>query len=169
MGAYRYGGAVDVWAIGCIVAEMLQRAPLFAGESDLDQYAKMTHVLGSPSEDNWKNVRSLPSFIDVKKCDPIPLEHIFRAATADMLDLIRACLTYEPTKRVTCEEALRMPVFLTKKPFPSHPSTLPIPGKVRARQQKEANDAAIQNKKRLRLDAGQDASSDWVVKRRTYT
>jgi cyclin-dependent kinase-like len=44
IGDTSYGKAVDVWAIGCMVAELCNGLPLFPGESDIDQ---VTHSRGS--------------------------------------------------------------------------------------------------------------------------
>lgn len=52
-GARAYGPAVDIWAVGCIVAELLLRVPFLPGESDLDQLTKIFTTLGSPSEETW--------------------------------------------------------------------------------------------------------------------
>ena len=52
-GARKYGTGIDIWAIGCILAELLLRVPLLAGESDLDQLDKMTRLFGTPTEELW--------------------------------------------------------------------------------------------------------------------
>lgn len=52
-GARAYGPAVDIWAVGCIIAELLLRVPFLPGESDLDQLTKIFTTLGSPSEEIW--------------------------------------------------------------------------------------------------------------------
>ena len=52
-GARRYGTGVDLWAIGCILAELLLRVPLLPGETDLDQLDKMTQAFGTPTEEIW--------------------------------------------------------------------------------------------------------------------
>lgn len=43
-----YDEKVDMFAIGCIMAEMYMRAPLFPGTSELDQLTKIVKVLGTP-------------------------------------------------------------------------------------------------------------------------
>ena len=134
LGAYRYGPAVDVWAVGCIVAELLQRAPIFPGDSDMDQFVRIAQVLGAPNETNWKNHKSLPSPITLKDSfEQIPFEQIFRAVPADMINFLQRTLVYDPTKRCSCEEALQMPVFTTNTPHPSHPSSLPVPKKFKVK------------------------------------
>lgn len=59
-GARMYGVGVDIWAAGCILAELLLRVPFLPGESDLDQLLKIFQVLGTPSDDCWK-VSFLPN------------------------------------------------------------------------------------------------------------
>ncbi|XP_076292741.1 cyclin-dependent kinase-like 4 [Lasioglossum baleicum] len=46
LGEPRYGKAVDVWATGCLFAEMVTGNPLFPGDSDVDQLYRITRVLG---------------------------------------------------------------------------------------------------------------------------
>lgn len=48
-----YGTGVDIWAVGCILAELLLRVPFFPGESDLDQLTRIFNTMGTPNEDAW--------------------------------------------------------------------------------------------------------------------
>uniref|UniRef100_A0A673LJP7 Cyclin-dependent kinase 7 n=1 Tax=Sinocyclocheilus rhinocerous TaxID=307959 RepID=A0A673LJP7_9TELE len=52
-GARMYGVGVDMWAVGCILAELLLRVPFLAGDSDLDQLTKIFEALGTPTEETW--------------------------------------------------------------------------------------------------------------------
>lgn len=52
-GAKQYGTCVDMWAVGCILAELLLRVPFLPGESDLEQLTKIFQVLGTPTEETW--------------------------------------------------------------------------------------------------------------------
>ena len=52
-GARIYGTGVDIWATGCILAELLLRAPFLPGESDLDQLSRIFQTLGTPTEEDW--------------------------------------------------------------------------------------------------------------------
>ncbi|KAF3825101.1 hypothetical protein GH733_005735 [Mirounga leonina] len=47
VGDVKYGKAVDVWAIGCLVTEMLMGEPLFPGDSDIDQLYHIMMCLGN--------------------------------------------------------------------------------------------------------------------------
>ena len=52
-GARLYGIGVDMWAMGCILAELLLRVPFLPGDSDLDQLSKIFETLGTPTEAEW--------------------------------------------------------------------------------------------------------------------
>ncbi|KAK3864104.1 hypothetical protein Pcinc_030187 [Petrolisthes cinctipes] len=58
-GARSYGTGVDMWAVGCILAEMLVRCPYFPGDSDLDQLTRIFTALGTPTDDNWKTLAAM--------------------------------------------------------------------------------------------------------------
>ena len=52
-GSEYYGTGVDIWAIGCIFAELMLRTAYFPGEDDFDQLAKIFAGLGTPTEKKW--------------------------------------------------------------------------------------------------------------------
>ncbi len=56
--------AVDVWAAGCVMAELFNRAILFNGTSDIDQLSRIFALVGRPTEQVWPGVRMLPDFLD---------------------------------------------------------------------------------------------------------
>ncbi|KRZ18204.1 Cyclin-dependent kinase 7, partial [Trichinella zimbabwensis] len=116
-GAKYYGVGVDMWAVGCIFAEMLLRAPLFPGESDLDQLRRIADVLGTPTEEDWEHMRNLPDFVSMNPNPGIPLQQIFITADNDLLMLLSSLLKYDPLKRYDSEQALQSDYF-SKKPYP---------------------------------------------------
>lgn len=52
-GARMYGPGVDMWATGCIFAELLLRIPFLPGETDLDQLSRIMQVFGTPDDKVW--------------------------------------------------------------------------------------------------------------------
>jgi glycogen synthase kinase 3 beta len=50
-GATSYDQAIDVWSVGCVMAELLLGQPLFPGESGVDQLVEIIKVLGTPTRD----------------------------------------------------------------------------------------------------------------------
>ncbi|KAF5289952.1 hypothetical protein FQR65_LT11699, partial [Abscondita terminalis] len=117
-GAKQYGICVDMWAVGCILAELLLRVPFLPGESDLDQLTKIFQVFGNPTEQNWPGVTSLSDFVEFKPYTPVPLKNIFIAAGDDLLDVVDVLLVLNPLKRKNCSETLQMP-FFSNKPAPT--------------------------------------------------
>lgn len=125
-GARQYGTGVDIWAVGCILAELLLRVPFLPGDSDLDQLNRIFQTLGTPNEDTWPDIKLLPDFIQFKVFPAIPLRHIFTAASDDLLMLAEKLLALYPLNRCTCTEALKMSYF-SSKPAPTIGPKLPMP------------------------------------------
>lgn len=50
-GATDYTAAIDIWSVGCVLAELLLGQPLFPGESGVDQLVEIIKVLGTPSRE----------------------------------------------------------------------------------------------------------------------
>lgn len=130
-GARQYGTGVDIWAIGCILAELLLRVPFLPGDSDLDQLTKIFQALGTPTEDCWPGVKLLPDYMQFKVFQGTPLRHIFTAAPDDLLQLAEKLLALHPLSRCTCTEALNMPYF-TNKPAPTIGVKLSMPSSCNA-------------------------------------
>lgn len=125
-GARQYNVGVDIWAVGCILAELLLRVPFLPGDSDLDQLSKIFVTLGSPTDENWPDIKLLPDYMKFNSQPSIPFHHIFTAAPNDLLQLLEKLLALCPSNRCTCTEALNMPYF-SNKPAPTVGEKLPMP------------------------------------------
>lgn len=124
-GSRMYGTGIDIWAVGCILAELFKREPLFPGDSDLDTLDKITTVLGTPTEENWPGVTELQDFVEFNDISQgRPFSEEFSALEQDAIDILEKMLKLCPTDRCTCTEALKMPYFTTE-PFPTAPEFLP--------------------------------------------
>ncbi|XP_065910491.1 cyclin-dependent kinase 7-like isoform X1 [Dysidea avara] len=133
-GARLYGTGVDVWAVGCIMAELLLRVPFLQGDTDLGQLSEVFKVFGTPSEQSWPGVSSLPDYISFKEMPPMSLKNIFSAASDDTLHLLENCLRLNPAVRFTATQSLKSPYFI-RKPLPCPSSQLPKPS---AKHEKES-------------------------------
>lgn len=132
-GAKQYSIGIDMWAVGCILAELLLRLPFLPGESDLDQLTKIFQVFGNPTEENWPEVKNLSDYIEFKPCVPVPLKNIFIAAADDLLDVLSGLLQLNPLSRLDCTKTLQMP-FFSNKPAPTISSKLPLPQNIAKRE-----------------------------------
>ncbi|XP_074595217.1 cyclin-dependent kinase 7-like [Brevipalpus obovatus] len=126
-GATRYGTGVDIWALGCILAELLLRIPLLPGDTDLDQLQKIFQCMGTPTEEEWVEKTNLPDYVKFKPCPKTDFRELFSAATEKLLELLDLMLRLNPLERCTCTKALQMGYFY-EKPAPAPPNeTRPKP------------------------------------------
>eukprot|EP01018_Ginkgo_biloba_P029667 Gb_20773 [translate_table: standard] len=137
LGAKKYSIGIDMWSLGCIMAELLANEPLFPGRSEIDQLDKIFGTLGTPNENIWPDFVNLPGV----KCRFVKqpynkLREKFPAVSfsgrptlsESGFDLLSKLLTYDPNKRITSEEALRhewfreVPLPQSKELMPTYPA-----------------------------------------------
>lgn len=108
-----YNSPVDLWATGCIMAELYMGRPIFPGNSESDQIYKICSVLGSPNTQNWPDVQHLlnRSGLRLPNSSPIPLSKLIPNASSEALNLISDLLRYDPSKRLSATQALNHPYF----------------------------------------------------------
>ena len=132
-----YTSAVDIWSLGCILAELLSmqegnvegyqdRKPLFPGgtcfplsgegkltnDDKLDQLSVIFAVIGTPSKEDISTVGKANEYIkSLGKSPGKQLEKVFPAADPAALDLLKKMLQFNPKRRLTAEEALEHEFF----------------------------------------------------------
>ncbi|XP_036164369.1 cyclin-dependent kinase 7 isoform X4 [Myotis myotis] len=146
-GARMYGVGVDMWAVGCILAELLLRVPFLPGDSDLDQLTRIFETLGTPTEEQWPDMCSLPDFVTFKSFPGIPLQHIFIAAGDDLLALIQGLFLFNPCTRITATQALKTKYF-SNRPGPTPGCQLPRPNCPVETLKEQANPSLATKRKR---------------------
>uniref|UniRef100_F7D1B6 Cyclin-dependent kinase 7 n=3 Tax=Ornithorhynchus anatinus TaxID=9258 RepID=F7D1B6_ORNAN len=146
-GARMYGVGVDMWAVGCILAELLLRVPFLPGDSDLDQLTRIFETLGTPTEEQWPGMTSLPDYVTFKSFPGTPLPHIFSAAGDDLLDLLQDLFLFNPCARITATQALKTKYF-SNRPGPTPGCHLPRPNCPAEALKESQHPAAVAKRKR---------------------
>ncbi|KAL9096099.1 MAG: hypothetical protein Q9165_001622 [Trypethelium subeluteriae] len=132
-GARHYGGAVDVWSMGTVFAELILRTPFMAGQTELDQVYLIGQALGTPTEENWPGVSKLPDYVPVEKKNVIPVRDrnyflgLFGTAGPMGVDLLMKMLVLDPRKRVTAKQILQHE-WWSAEPKPTKKENLPKKG-----------------------------------------
>lgn len=113
----KYNAAIDLWAVGCIMAELYTFRPLFPGSSEVDQLFKICTVLGTPDKNDWHEGYRLASVIQFHfpECPKVPLGTLITRAGQEALDVINNMLMWDPEKRPTAQQSLRLSYFSSVK------------------------------------------------------
>ncbi|KAK8823336.1 hypothetical protein WA577_002257 [Blastocystis sp. JDR] len=112
MGATRYGFAIDIWSLGCVIAEILVGTPLFiALDSDADQLLSIINILGTPSEEDLAQMQVPRSnrevLSSIQPITRIPLSTLLpRDVSPEYRSMLEAIFCYDPSKRPTASEML---------------------------------------------------------------
>ncbi|SCO54140.1 probable MAK-2 MAP kinase [Fusarium fujikuroi] len=116
-----YTKAIDVWSVGCILAEMLSGKPVFPGKDYHHQLTLILDVLGTPIMEDYYGIKSHRAREYIRS---LP----FKKKTSDLaLDLLEKLLAFNPVKRITVEEALKHPYLEPYHDPEDEPTAPPIP------------------------------------------
>ncbi|KAH0796027.1 cyclin-dependent kinase 20 [Histomonas meleagridis] len=108
LGDRGYGEAIDIWSVGCVMAELLNGKPLFPGQGDLEQLGFITNLLGSPDETRWPGFSQLSDFgqIVFKQKEPQDMHKAFPNWSEPAVDLLSKFIVYEPGRRISARDAM---------------------------------------------------------------
>ncbi|MBE7180227.1 MAG: hypothetical protein INR71_03295 [Terriglobus roseus] len=100
---------VDVWSVGCILAELLGGKPFFKGRDYVDQLNQILHYLGTPNEETLSRIgspRAQEYVRNLPYMQKVSFAALFRGANPDALDLLDKLLAFDPSSRISVEQAL---------------------------------------------------------------
>ncbi|GLT42248.1 hypothetical protein SLA2020_162610 [Shorea laevis] len=119
-----YTPAIDMWAVGAILAELFTSTPIFPGESEIDQLYKICCVLGAPDWSSFHEATNSSHLVNITCSEILPanLSDIIPNASSTAIDLITQFCSWDPLRRPTADQALQHPFFNVASwvPYPLH-------------------------------------------------
>ena len=112
LGSNKYTKGVDMWSLGCILAELLLGKPVFPGTSTLNQLDRVMEITGRPSQEDIEAINSPLAQTMLESLPPTKakkLRDVFPTASDEALDLLKNLMHFNPGKRLTAEQALKHP------------------------------------------------------------
>ncbi|XP_006862829.1 PREDICTED: dual specificity tyrosine-phosphorylation-regulated kinase 4 [Chrysochloris asiatica] len=134
---HSYNMAIDMWSLGCIMAELYMGYPLFPGENEVEQLACIMEVLGLPPAHFIQTSSRRQTFFDSKGFpknitnnrgkkrypDSKDLTMVLKTYDTSFLDFLRRCLVWEPSLRMTPDQALKHAWIHESRSFKPQPRT----------------------------------------------
>ena len=109
-----YSSPIDLWAVGCIMAELYTRRPLFPGSSEIDQIYKICSILGTPSHTDWAQGHTLASNMSFKfpQFTSTHLSQVLGSrVSARAISFLYSIISWNPSWRSSAQEALKHSYF----------------------------------------------------------
>ncbi|CAD6197380.1 unnamed protein product, partial [Caenorhabditis auriculariae] len=135
LAAKRYTKGVDMWSLGCILAEMLIGRALFPGASTINQIERIMNTISRPTR---VDIQSIGSYYAASVLDKMPqrprkpLEIVIPTAGPHALDMLHRLLIFAPHRRMTIEQCLVHPYVVqfhnpADEPALNYEVNLPLP------------------------------------------
>ncbi|KXN73763.1 Pkinase-domain-containing protein [Conidiobolus coronatus NRRL 28638] len=113
----QYSTPLDMWSVGCIMAEMLAGGSIFSGQTELDQLFSIFSKIGTPTHEQFRMIsgygEQMASFPEWQYSTIHP--HLPSNADPDLLDLINRMLQLSPGDRISAKDSLRHPFIRSYK------------------------------------------------------
>ena len=109
-----YNSPIDIWALGCIMAEMyLHPQPLFFGNNEKEVLYRICSVLGTPTHAVWPEGMQQAKKYEIKfpNCPGTSLSQIIPSASKEAIELMYQMINWDPNKRATANNLLNHPFF----------------------------------------------------------
>lgn len=108
LGSRIYSTAIDIWSLGCILAEMILKKAFFPGDSEIDQLFKIFRVLGTPKEADWPGVSKLPDYKrNFPQWTPRKLREFISFDSEEEEEFLAEFMYYNPEKRCSAPNLLK--------------------------------------------------------------
>ncbi|XP_066931475.1 mitogen-activated protein kinase 14-like [Clytia hemisphaerica] len=125
----QYNSKVDIWSVGCIMAELLTRTTLFPGNDHIDQLTKIMQLVGKPSEMFLNRITSANArtyILSMPAFEKQSFDRIFPNATPVARDILDHMLNLDPTERFSAEDCLKHSYFASYHDPEDEPTASPF-------------------------------------------
>ncbi|ESK86652.1 cmgc rck mak protein kinase [Moniliophthora roreri MCA 2997] len=138
-----YSNPVDMWALGTIMAEVVNLRPLFPGSDQLDQVARICEILGNPSNEYGLDASKAPlgggpwprgikmaqvQGFEFRRMPPRDIHTLFdRSVPPSLVHCIRDLLKYDPEARLTSRQCLHHQYLIESLPR----NNIPLPSGIK--------------------------------------
>src|ERR1700712_5612212 len=116
-----YGIPIDMWSVGCILAELYTGYPIFPGENEQEQLACIMEVFGPPEKHLIEKSTRRKLFFDSmgkprltvsskgrrRRPSSKNLQQVLKCEDESFLDFLTRCLRWDPERRMKPDEAVR--------------------------------------------------------------
>jgi dual specificity tyrosine-phosphorylation-regulated kinase 2/3/4 len=130
-----YGLPIDMWSIGCILAELFTGVPIFPGENEQEQLACIMEVFGPPEKHLIEKSTRKKLFFDSlgkprltvsskgrrRRPSSKTLQQVLKCDDEPFLDFLTRCLRWDPDRRIKPEDAIRHEFITGQK------TSVPVP------------------------------------------
>jgi dual specificity tyrosine-phosphorylation-regulated kinase 2/3/4 len=129
-----YGLGIDMWSLGCILAELWTGYPIFPGENEQEQLACIMEIFGPPDRHLVDRCTRKKLFFDSvgkprvtvsskgrrRRPSSKTLQQALKTEDEAFIDFVSRCLRWDPDRRLKPSEAVSHP-FVTNQPFHQRP------------------------------------------------
>ena len=146
-----YTNAIDVWSVGCVLAEMLSAKPLFPGKDYHHQLTLIIEALGTPTSKDQNAIKSRRAREYIRSLPfkkNIPWKMMFPKTAVLALDLLERLLAFNPVKRISVEDALKHRYLEPYHDPEDEPTVDPIPGEFFNFEQEEKDNPSKEQLRR---------------------
>ena len=108
----QYTAAIDVWSVGCILAELIRRRPLLPAQTEQEQMMMISNLIGRPTDaiiNEIEDERIKEFMIKLPHSRGQNFRELFKGANEQAIDMLKRMLVFDPEQRITIDQALEHP------------------------------------------------------------
>lgn len=110
-GDTNYDYKADIWAIGCVLAEIFLKTPIFKSENEFYLLDSITNIIGLINESSFPGVSKLSNYFELDEPETVHFDKLMNGCEENLKNLISLCLNLNPLKRPFCKDLLKNKYF----------------------------------------------------------